>query len=186
MDQVKYPDCPTCKMSAPIFGVGREGRFIECKICGFREIYDWYNNPKNKGQNKVNKKQTQKLMRWQKAASQLKEAKKIESELRDELVEELFPGAQEGTHNLALGSGYGLKAEIKYRRKVDEKELKVILKGMPRGAKKKLIKTTVSLIKSAYDDLDEDTKEHFDQCLTIEPSKPGLKIVPPKKEDGDE
>ena len=131
----------------------------------------------------MSKKTRQLILKWQRTKAMLDRCKARESDLRDQIVDDVFSERTEGTNSAELGHGYEIKCKQPYSYNVDEDELKNVLKEMPRGAKKKLIKTKVSLIKKGYSALDEEDKEIFDPCLTLTPGKPQLEIVAPKKEE---
>jgi len=130
----------------------------------------------------VNKRNRELIAKWQKAKTELDTYKKLESELRDKIVDRVFSGRGEGTTEEELGAGFKIKCKQGYSYKVDEDVLKDVLKELPRGIKKKLIKTSVSLIQKGYANLDEDDQAIFDPCLTLTPSKPQLEITAPKKD----
>lgn len=119
---------------------------------------------------------------WHETTKQLAILKRKEADLRDELVEALFPNRLEGTTRRELGAGYDIVVTQRYSREIDESALRGVLRRFPKGAKKNLVKTSVSLIKKAYDALDAEHKAIFDECLTIKPQKPSLRIDEPKDE----
>ena len=125
----------------------------------------------------------QKLHVWKTIKEKLDVLKKEESELRDELVEEIFPDRLEGTSTRELGAGFSIKVVQPYTREVDEDALKAVVKKLPKGMKKQLVKTKVSLIKKGYDSLSVDHGAIFDDCLLVKPGKPRLEIVKPKEEE---
>lgn len=132
---------------------------------------------------KIITQQTKELINaWHETTKQIAILKRKESDLRDELVEALFPNRTEGTHRRELGAGYDIVATQRYTREVDNQALRRVLREFPKGAKKNLIKTSVSLIKKGYDALDDKHKAIFDKCLTIKPQKPSLRIDEPKDE----
>ena len=131
----------------------------------------------------VTQKQKLKLAAWERAKNSLTEAKKLEAELFDEVIDLIFPDRKEGVNIAPLGGGYTAHCTQANKRKVDPDDLKAVLKELPRNFKKKLIKTSVSLIKAGYDNLSDEHRAIFDDCLTTVPGKPVLKINPRKKED---
>lgn len=130
----------------------------------------------------LTKEQKNLVARWNAAKTMLDAAKKKESELRNEVVDQIFPTAEEGTRREELGAGYKLKCSQTYKRDVDEDVAKAVLKELPRGAKKKLLKTKVTLIKKGYDALDDESRGIFDDCLTMKPNKPQISIEKPSEE----
>lgn len=117
------------------------------------------------------------LAAWQAADVKLRKCKKDESSLRDEVVQLFFETQDEGAKKVQTSERFTLKAVFKNNKSIDEKELKLALKKLPKGMKKKLIKTKSSLITKGYEELSRQEKEIFDECLTIKPAKPSLQII---------
>jgi len=131
----------------------------------------------------VSKKNKELIAEWKKAKANLDIFKERESKLRDQIVDKIFAKRVEGNNSAELGHGFRINCKQGYKYNVDESLLKDALRELPRGIKKKLIQTKVSLIKKGYKELDEDLCLIFDNCLTLTPSKPQLEIVQPKKEN---
>ncbi len=115
----------------------------------------------------------QKILAWQEANDQLKIWKETESALRDELAEELFPHASEGTNTKELPYGVA-KCVHGYNVKIDSKRLKEAAKDLPPKTRKAIVKTSYSLNKKTYATLTEEQRDTFDECITRTPSKPRL------------
>lgn len=130
----------------------------------------------------VGKKNRVLIANWKTAKTELDKWKKIESNLRDKIVDKVFPERTEGNNHVELSHGFSINCKQTYRYDIDEDLLKDVLKELPRGAKKKLIKTTASLIKKGYTALDQYDRAIVDHCLTLTPSKPQLEIIAPKEE----
>jgi hypothetical protein len=131
----------------------------------------------------ITQKQKKKLIAWDKAKKELDEAKAKEAECFSNVIDLIFPDRVEGAQKIPIGGGYYAHCTQGYNRKLDPDELKSVLKELPRGVKKKCVKTSVALIKSGYDSLSDEHRDIFDRCVTSVPRKPSLKIVEPKEED---
>jgi len=132
---------------------------------------------------RLTKKIKEKINEWNETTKQLKLIKSRESNLRDEIVDEVFPDRLEGTTRTELGAGFNLVVTQTYSRELDDSSFGEIFKRLPKGSKKKLIKTKVSLVKAAYDKLTSEERDIFDECITVKPNKPSLKIEEPKGDD---
>jgi len=123
------------------------------------------------------------LYTWQLAKEALTSAKEQESAARDRAIDLIFPTRQEGATTIEITPTHSVTCTQPYTRSVDPDELKKVLKSFPRGSRKKLIKEKPTLIKKAYDALDTAGKTIFDDCLTVKPGKPSLKIVTKKSDE---
>jgi len=124
--------------------------------------------------------QINKLRRWKQSVKDLAEAKKIESELRDELQDELCPVIQEGTNNVRFCIGDSkviLKITQMYKREVDARLVTAALSQLPKVIQEKIVRTKHSLVKPVYDQLTTSQRAGFDRCITTKPGKPSMKLV---------
>jgi hypothetical protein len=127
--------------------------------------------------------QESKLGSWFEAKSQLNFFKERESQLRDELVKELFNVDKDsGSESIEIGNDYKLKATKKLDYKLNNKEgqVEAVIAILDPELSKKLVHWEPDLSVIAYKNLDAQTQKLFDGCLTIKPGKPSLEVVPPK------
>lgn len=129
----------------------------------------------------LTKKTKQQVAEWKKIAEELKVLRKKESVLRDELVDTLAPNRTEGITEIELGYGYKLHITQPYIRDIDDELLVETKKKIKRSILNKLLRTKVSLNKKEYDNMDELTREIFNECIIVKPGKPQMKISEPKK-----
>jgi hypothetical protein len=119
----------------------------------------------------------EKLQQWYTAQEKLKQFKKIEKELREELLEDHFKGASPGTHRKKLGGGYELVATVKENVKIDsEASLQLAISELGE-VDIKLVNNKYTLNKSGYNKLTAKQKKIFDKCLTVKPAAGELKVV---------
>jgi hypothetical protein len=127
------------------------------------------------------------IMRWHAAKQRLDAAKKEEMELRNQVVAMCYADAQEGTHNLDLGSGYKLKAVVKNNYTLaDNEAVDAALSKLRKVGNEgefladRVIGWTPKLSLSEYRELQPQYKAVIDTVLTIKPGAPSLELVEPK------
>ena len=139
------------------------------------------------------------LMEHKKLQDNLTELKAKELELRKYIVNRAFPNKTEGTNTIELGSGYELKAVVKYNYKLAdnelvEKTLDLISQEGNEGRfiADRLISWTPNFLKTEYTKLQEEAAGGSEQAkkilklteimLTITDAAPTLTIKAPKNE----
>lgn len=120
--------------------------------------------------------QSKTLEAWRYASHQLTNWKTQESELRQQLAEQLFPNAKEGTNTLEIGNGWKLKLVAKTNYKVTGDERAVQNVHLQTNA----IKMKPELSLAAYKLLSDAHKAIVDEVLTTSPGMPALELVEPK------
>lgn len=141
--------------------------------------------------------QDQLLMKHQKMQADLAALKAEELELRKYIVNRAFPSKTEGTNTLSLGSGYELKAVVKYNYKladneIVEKTLQLIAESSNEGPfiADRLVSWTPNFLKTEYTKLQEDAASGSESAkkilkltevmLEITDAAPTLSIKEPK------
>lgn len=131
------------------------------------------------------------IMAWNNAKMQLEAAKKLEMELRSQVIESEFRNHKEkGTENVELGSGYKLKAVFKLSysflnsNKNDEVE-KALIKLEKLGAEGKFVAERIVRFKpelsvTEYEKLDTKYRKIIDEVIVTKSATPSLELVEPK------
>lgn len=131
------------------------------------------------------------IQAWNNAKLQLEAAKKLEMELRFQVIESEFANHKEkGTENLELSQGYKLKAVFKQSysflngNKNDEVE-KALTKLEKMGAEGKFIAERIVRFKpelsvTEYEKLDSKYRKVIDEIIVTKPATPSLELVEPK------
>lgn len=125
----------------------------------------------------------EKIVAWKDAKLQLDAFKKLEMELRKELVSENFDHEKlEGTENLELGNDWKLKCVKKLSYKLDNQKGATVkaLAAMPSYVAERLVKWEPKLSTSEYKKLDATNRAIIDEVLTITEASPSLDLVAPK------
>jgi hypothetical protein len=137
------------------------------------------------------------LMLWERVKKALEEIKIDEMDIRKTAVKVYVPKGHEGTNNVELGSGFTLKAVIKYNYKLDSDNNKVeaaldavaAVGNEGKFIAERLVNWTPSLSLSEYRMLVEDAKnsaakkemlDAINLVLTITDGAPTLEIKEPK------
>lgn len=109
------------------------------------------------------------------AKSKLAHYKKLEHDLRLEVIEEIFPNAVEGTHNYYINN-LEIKGTFKMNHKLDAKGLAKTGDDLTQ-AEKECIVYKPSLVVGKYNALDASEREALDGFITTTPALPSLKIT---------
>jgi hypothetical protein len=104
----------------------------------------------------------------------LDNAKEQEAKLRIEILDELFPAAGEGTLNTFV-EGYKVKGVFGLNYSVDQDKLDEVLHIMT-DDERDCIKYKASLSLTAYKRLDATERTLLDECISVKPAMPSLKI----------
>lgn len=106
--------------------------------------------------------------------ARLDKYKKLESKLRIQLLEELFPSGEVGTHTAAV-DGLSIKGVFKMSYKLDQAEY---LNNAEHFTDEEMecIKVTPSLVLAKYKGLEEDERSVLDDCVTVSHAMPTIKI----------
>lgn len=129
------------------------------------------------------------LVKWQNAKNALDEAKRVESELRREVMETLYSfdenELREGTENVELGNGYIAKAVFKVSHKLTNDVDAALDKLDAMGEEgvfiaKRLVKFEPKLSVSEYKKLAPEYRAVIDMAVVTKPSMPSFEIVAPK------
>lgn len=115
------------------------------------------------------------LEKYNDAKAKLTRYKTLEHSLRLELIEELFPNAIEGTHNLEVDN-QSVKAVFKMILKLDAKALDETGNALSQ-AEKACIVYKPSLILAKYNKLEDSEKEALAEMITTSPALPSIKII---------
>lgn len=126
------------------------------------------------------------LMKWNDISKQAKKAADEEMTLRKYIVKRQFPDAEEGTHNLDLGSGYKLKTELKLNYNVGKTVVEVLkeianIDEIGKSIAENLVSWSPKLKVGEYRKIDNKYKDIFNKVLTITEGSPTLEIVEPKE-----
>jgi hypothetical protein len=130
------------------------------------------------------------LAEWYRLKNELAKIKQAEGLLRGKIFHYFFPNPKEGTnkHKLKDGTGAELKATHVINRSVDIGSLTALKaaiaeesSNLPKLPIDELIKWEPKLVKKEYNELTEEEKHVFDQCLVIKDGSPSLEIVIPKR-----
>jgi hypothetical protein len=100
--------------------------------------------------------------------------KALEAKLRIEILEELFPAAGEGTLNTIVGD-YKVKGSFGLTYSLDQKQLDENLHIMT-DEERDCIKYKANLSLAAYKKLECFERVLLDECVTVKPSMPSIKI----------
>lgn len=117
---------------------------------------------------------TQKIEEYLEVKANLDKYKKLESEMRVAILEEAFPNASEGTLNSFAGE-YQIKGTFKMTHKLDASLVEENYDDMSKE-EKECISFKPSLSLAAYKKLDEDDGYLLNECITVSPAMPSLKI----------
>lgn len=125
------------------------------------------------------------LTAWYNSKQPLKDAKDLEAALRKQIVSSFFPSTVEGSGNkcLLMDGQYFLQATQTVTRKVDAPSFKMIKEeaekqGIPMDD---LVDWEPKLNKAVYNELDDEQRKFFDQCLTIKDGSVSIDIKPAPK-----
>lgn len=123
------------------------------------------------------------LAEWYLTTQAVLPLKEAESNMRKSIFSMAFPEPKEGTNSLKLADGYVLKGIYGYNRKVDNELLTNIFEKLVEAEIPidMLVKYKPEVKVTIYKALSEQQRNLFDQCLTIEPGSPSLKIEKPKR-----
>lgn len=122
------------------------------------------------------------IKEWYEAQKNLDKWKNLESDLRDQVAKEFFDDAKEGTTKIPIDEDVTLVCDQRYNYTLDHDKVPTLLNKLPRGLKNTLVRKKFELVKKVYDIIDVQYKEIFDECLTVKPGKPQIKLVFGKKE----
>lgn len=126
----------------------------------------------------------EKLAAWQKAKAEKDAAAAIESQLRREIIAELFPDtASKSTQYSEIGNGWRVKCTGGVEHKVDAELLGQMLadKEIDQSLVSCCMKWTPSLIAANYKSLSDEQKGKLADVITTKPKSPSIEIVAPKK-----
>jgi hypothetical protein len=121
------------------------------------------------------------IKQWDELTRQLKDLKEKESKLRDQIFSKLFDDDQEGTRELVFSDKVRLKCSQTYIRTIDSTIFEEICDDLPKQYRESVVRQKYNLNKTVYDALPQKVKDIFDDCLTVKPAKPSLKLI--TKED---
>jgi hypothetical protein len=107
------------------------------------------------------------------AKKQLADYKKLESELRIELLSAAFPDGNVGTHTVETGL-LSIKGSFKNTFTLD-KNIEEVMDSLS-DAEKACIGFKPSLKLAVYNELEPELKEELDKWLTVKPAMPTVKI----------
>lgn len=119
------------------------------------------------------------VTRWAKVSKQLKDLKKIESSLRDKVVDYFFDRTGTGTASVDVriddhDCKLAVTRSVSWH--IDTDTLKELSSSLDRAMVKKLVRVKYELNKKAYDELNPEQRAVFNQCLVSKPNKPQLKL----------
>jgi uncharacterized protein YggL (DUF469 family) len=128
------------------------------------------------------------LALWREASENLKAVKANELNLRNLILEREFKGKPEGTHNIELGNGWKLKAQLKTNYSLDKDTDKVnaaideLIKQGNEGQfiADRLISWKPEISVKEYKLLGDAYKKIIDTVLTTKPGQGSIEIVEPK------
>ena len=121
------------------------------------------------------------LQEWLMQVEQLKKLRASEMLMRKAIFAHYFPNPKEGTNKVKLGNGYVLQADYKLDRAIDVSLFTVYGDTFDRLAiPHNIVRTKLELSVTTYKGLSEKQRHAFDQCLTIKPGSPSVKLNPPK------
>jgi len=112
------------------------------------------------------------IVKWVKASDALKQAKKLELELRLGICEDILGDKIKGTKKAKIGQ-YSLTATAKLTNKLDEVLLKTVWKDLS-DSEKECVKFKPSLIVAEYNTLDDGMLIH--RAIESKPGTPSLAI----------
>lgn len=119
-----------------------------------------------------------KIAEYLEAKENLKHFKKLENELRLDLIDAMFPGAGVGTLNAANGD-YMVKGTFKNNTTLDAKEFEALMQsGSLSGDELECVVFKPSLVMKIYNELPEDQRETLDSCITVKPALPSIDVKP--------
>lgn len=126
-------------------------------------------------------KQEELIAEWNRADQQQKFWKDKEKTLRDKVVSEFYT-KDKGTQNVALRDDWTLKIERSedYKLENSNGETEDVLEEFDDATAKLLVKWKPEINKKNFDALSEENKAKFNAVLTIKPSSPQVKLIPPK------
>lgn len=129
----------------------------------------------------LTKKDKELIKRWNELTKQLKDLKEKESKIRDQIFLKIFQKDQEGTREVIFSDQVSLKCVQTYTRSIDSTVFDEICDDLPKQYKESVVRQKYNLNKAVYDALPQKVKDIFDECLTVKPAKPNLKLI--TKED---
>lgn len=119
------------------------------------------------------------ISKWQKQVKALDKAKKMEEELRKEvlaLAKQLEPNLpDEGTSKIAL-DGKTLKVVTKLNRRIDEATLSDVRNKLPPDVFNAVFRFKPDLVTSGYRTLDDIQRKIVDSTLIIKPATPTITL----------
>lgn len=120
---------------------------------------------------------------WYKLTVQLSDLKQQEYFERMKVFRGFFHDPREGTNTHVLSDGYQLKAVNVVNRSIDVAAVTTNARMLAEMGVdlNKVIKWTPELVKSAYNELTEDQRKAFDNCLVVKEGTPQLEIKEPSK-----
>jgi hypothetical protein len=114
------------------------------------------------------------LSRYIDAKSNLDHFKKLEAELRIQMLEEVFPSASAGTHNFEM-EGYKIKGVFKNNTRIDLKHFKSI-EGELSAEELDCIRFKPELDMRKYNATSEDERSLLDEAVVVSPAMPTISI----------
>lgn len=123
------------------------------------------------------------LPEWYLITKKIAPLRDSESAMRKSIFSMAFPEPKEGTNSLKLADGYVLKGVYGFNRKIDNDVLTNIFEKLTEAEIPidMLVKYKPEVKVTIYKELSEHQRKLFDECLTIEPASPSLKVEKPKR-----
>ncbi len=115
-----------------------------------------------------------KLAKYIEAKAGLDKFKKLEKDLRIELLEELFPDTVEGTVSTEL-DGCEIKGTFKLSHKLSQADYEEEAEHFS-DAEMDCVAIKASLKMGAYNKLEPSERENIDACITVSPAMPTITI----------
>ncbi len=116
---------------------------------------------------------TELLAKYMDAKAKLDRYKKLENELRLELISQYFPTASEGTHNVMVDN-LKIKGRFGFNYNINEKAFWENTYKLT-TAELEAVKLKPTLSISAYKKLEEHS--NLDEILTVTPAMPSIEII---------
>nr|DAP03987.1 MAG TPA: hypothetical protein [Caudoviricetes sp.] len=123
---------------------------------------------------------------WYTVSQQLEELRSKERELRQKVINEIFPNVPqdaEGTFSMPLGGGYKIKSTYSLTRKINEAALLAMRADFDKVGidLDDVVQWTPLLKVSGYRKLNQEQRELIDEVITSKPGAVRLEIAEPKQ-----
>lgn len=118
-----------------------------------------------------------KVLEHKRLKEQLADLREREMNLRAEIAAVLNEDQLEGTFKYDLSATQVVRIKQTYYRNIMRDEFSEVVKKLPRKVLEKLIRVKHEINKAYYDELSENHRAIFDECVVEKPGAPTIEII---------